>query len=160
MAAESLLASATVDEAVTQLRNDDIMVTNNELREAVQPIVDDAANRGVPNFNVIYLDDNPQGTDAFSFARQVVDELGGTTVVRTPDGIGTASTDFSRAAIAHAERAMMGTSPDDPAGLDYYLNELTGYVVPWTLYSIIVALIIIAAFAGLIFYWIRTRPTS
>lgn len=158
MAAESPLSHITVNEAVTQLRTDDILTTNQGLQEAVQPIVADATNRGVSNFNVIYLDNPPQETDVFSFARQVVDQLGGTTVVRTPHSIATASDEFPRAAIAHAERAMMGTSPDDPAGLNSYLSELTNYMVPWTLYSIIAGALIVALFVGLTFYWLRTRP--
>lgn len=165
--ANSQAAKETVDKVVSQLRTDNIVTTNPKLREAVQPIVDDAANRGVPNFNIIYLDSEniyPVGkqedTDIFSFARQVADQVGGTTVVRTPGNVATASEDFPRAAITRADYAMMDTPRDYPADLDSYLHELTSYTVPWTIYSLIAGAIIVALFVGLTLHWIRTRPTT
>lgn len=165
--ADSQAAKETVEKAVAQLRTDNIVTNNPQLREAAQPIVDDAANRGVPNFNIIYLDSEKiypvseqKNTDIFSFARQVADQVGGTTVVRTPGNVATASADFPRAAIERADHAMMETPRDYPAGLDAYLHELTNYVVPWTLYSLIAGVVIVALFVGLTFYWLRTRPTT
>lgn len=46
--ADSQAAKETVEKAVAQLRTDNIVTNNPQLREAVQPIVDDAANRGFP----------------------------------------------------------------------------------------------------------------
>lgn len=160
MAEELYLDDLSVDEAVAKLHDDNIITANDQLREAVQPIVDDAANRGVENLNVIYIDGEPQDVDAFSFARQVVDQIGGTTIVRSPGNVSVASEDFSRAAIANAEHSMMEIPRDYPKGLDLLLANLTDYVVPWTLYSIIVGLIIVATFVGLTFYWLRTRPSA
>lgn len=160
MAKELLLDNLTVDEAVAKLRTDDIITVNSQLRDAVQPIVDDAANRGVQNLNVIYVDAEPVNVDAFSFARQVVDQLGGTTIVRSPGNVSVASEDFSRAAIAKAEHSMMEIPRDYPKGLDLLLANLTDYVVPWALYSAIVGLVIVATFVGLTIYWLRTRPSA
>lgn len=160
IAQELFLDNLSVDEAVAKLHTDNIITANEQLREAVQPIVDDAANRGVDNLNVIYVDSEPINVDAFSFARQVVDQLGGTTIVRSPGNVSIASADFSRAAIANAENSMMEIPQDYPKGLDLVLTDLTDYVVPWVTYSIIVGLIIVATFVGLTFYWLRTRPSA
>ncbi len=147
-----LLEDLELNEAIDQLKSDDIITINDKLRDAVSPIVDSAAERGVDNLNVIYVDSPPQ-TDAFSYARILVDELGGTVVIRWPQNVAVASEDFSRAAITQAETAMMDNAQDYPLGLNLMLDTLTGYSVPWTIYSLIVGGVIIAVFVALIALW-------
>lgn len=154
------LENLSVDEAVAQLRDDNIITVNDQLREAVQPIVDNAETHGVPNLNVIYVDSEPLDTDPASFAREVVDQLGGTTIIRSPGNVGSASADFSRAAIANAENGLLETPRDYPTGLQTYLAELTDYSVPWTIYSVLVGAVIVALFVGLTFHWLRKRPSN
>lgn len=159
MTAELLLEDLTVEEAVATLREQNLITANNQLRAAVQPIVDNADAQGVHNLNVIYVDRVPVAADPYSFAREVVHELGGTTIIRSPGSISSASADFSRAAIGKAERGLLETPRDYPTGLKTYLTSLTDYTVPWTIYSAIVGLIIVCLFVFLTLHWLRTRPT-
>nr|WP_120492515.1 DUF6676 family protein [Corynebacterium lactis] len=155
MANEITPETMPIDKAVEILRHDDVIASNPTLQSSLEAAIHSNVATTKSDINLINFDTDPVGVDTFSYAREIVDKLGGTAIVRTPTNITVASEDFPRAAIAQGELHYFGFPQDPAAGLNALLNDLAGYAVPWTIYSVVIAAIIIGAFIALTFYWLR-----
>lgn len=148
-------------EAVNErLEQDPILTANEDLEAVLRPIVDSAADRGLPDLKVIIVDETPDGfTQLRDFANEVVDAGGGTVIVRAPGAVAASSDEVSRAALERGGWEMMQFYNDYPDGFNAFIDEVTSYTVPWMTGSLTVGLALVAVFAVLsVVWWRRSHP--
>lgn len=160
MADDLTLQDLPVADAVRELSRDGIVTSNPELESAVRSVTETAASRGITDLNVIYLDVDPgEQNKLMNYARQILDQTGGTVVARSPHEIAIASQDYPRAVLDQAQAHAMETGTNYPLSMERIFDSLSSYVVPWTFYSLAAGAVIIIAFVVLIAYW-WTRPAA
>lgn len=151
---EVSVSDLNFDSVMSELHKDQIFTSNPQLEASLRGLVDDANGRGIENLKIIAVDIDPQSdAQLMNLARQIVEADGGTAVVRSPSLAAAASDEFPRAALDRAQYAMVSTGSEYPDGLNKFLTELTDWVIPWTIYSLIVGIAIVAIFSTLIVQW-------
>ncbi|MDO5729996.1 Rv1476 family membrane protein [Corynebacterium sphenisci] len=141
-----------------ELAADGIATANPELEAALRPVLDSAADRGIPELRVVVIDETlPVASQAHDIANKLVDDLGGTVVVRSPLAGGASSTELPRAALSAGEHDMMST-PDYPGGLDAFIEAAAGHHIPWSEINYAMAAVVLALAIILpTVWWLRAR---
>ncbi|MBV7295439.1 hypothetical protein KRX51_05835 [Corynebacterium sp. TAE3-ERU12] len=147
-----------IDAIRAELAEDRIVTTNAQLDDALQPIVDDAGSRGMPDLQVVVLDKTPE-TDTLvrDLATTIGQETGGTVVVRSPMMSGSYSESFSRSALESGELAMMDEIRY-PEGLDAFIHTTTTHFIPWSeINYIALGVVMVLAVTLPLVWWLRAR---
>lgn len=144
-----------------ELAADGIAAANPELEAALRPVVDSAADRGVPGLRVVVIDEVlPVASQTNDIANKLVDDLGGTVVVRSPLAAGSSSEELPRAALSAGEYDMMST-PDYPQGLDAFVEAAAGHHIPWSEINYAMAAVVLALAIILpTVWWLRARAAA
>ena len=150
----------SIDDAVRELAKDGIVTSNPDLEAATRSVTQTAATRGIDNLNVVYFDIDAPGNDLMNYAHEVVDKTGGTVIVRSPGQIAIASDDYPRAVLDQAQLHAMEAGNNYPVGMERIFDSFQSYIVPWTTYSLIAGIVIIAIFIALIAVWWHKTPRT
>lgn len=159
MAKEYTLETMPLDKAIELLQNDSVVTSNSQLKGALETVLNEHPAAEKSDINILAYDNFDVNADYFSMARQIAHDLGGTAIVRTPNFVSVASEDFSRAAIAKGEQDYLEHALEPVVSLNALLDDLGSYSVPWTIYSLVVGIAIIAIFVALTLYWMK-RPAA